>query len=391
MRLLSLLTQVLLLSSSVVNAWHPPECNQNKAEEVLLSIGSCCGALNYFLHNKTSYPDTSSYNASLASYWALQESEIHPSCIVSPTAAEDVSLAVFLLVAGNKVFPGQCQFAVRSGGHTAWAGSANIASGITIDMSNINEVTISKDQSVVRIGPGNRWSDVYSVLDTFNLSTSGGRVGDVGVGGLVLGGGISFFSPRYGWVCDNVLNYEIVLASGEIINANITSLPDLTIALRGGSNNFGIVTAFDMKVFPQGKFWGGVTINSISTRAAQMAAFEAFTGNPNYDKYAALINSYVYLGATNSWFIDNDLEYTEPVEYPAYFSNFTSFPASVNTLRITNLTALTIEITEGTPRGKSSQYCTNIPPQKSHTQDTHSPIQAAATSSPPPPSSTAQS
>ncbi len=58
------------------------------------------------------------------------------------------------------------------------------------------------------------------------LATSGGRVAIVGVGGLVLGGmrttvsmlekqyliahpgGISFFSPRYGFDCDNVVNFE---------------------------------------------------------------------------------------------------------------------------------------------------------------------------------------
>lgn len=32
---------------------------------------------------------------------------------------------------------------------------------------------------------------------------------DIGVGGLTLGGGMSFFSGRYGWACDNVVNYEV--------------------------------------------------------------------------------------------------------------------------------------------------------------------------------------
>jgi hypothetical protein len=36
-------------------------------------------------------------------------------------------------------------------------------------------------------------------------------------------GGLSFFSSREGFVSDNVLNYEIVLASGEIVNANAGS------------------------------------------------------------------------------------------------------------------------------------------------------------------------
>lgn len=56
---------------------------------------------------------------------------------------------------------------------------------------------------------------------------------------------------------DNVLNYEIVLASGEIVNANTNDNRDLWLALRGGSNNFGVVTRFDFRTFPQGPFWGG--------------------------------------------------------------------------------------------------------------------------------------
>lgn len=56
---------------------------------------------------------------------------------------------------------------------------------------------------------------------------------------------------------DNVLNYEIVLASGEIVNANADENRDLWLALRGGNNNFGVVTRFDFRTFPQGSFWGG--------------------------------------------------------------------------------------------------------------------------------------
>ena len=46
---------------------------------------------------------------------------------------------------------------------------------------------------------------------------------------------------------------QVVLASGQIVNANSTSHPQLFAALKGGSSNFGIVTGFDMKVFQQGK------------------------------------------------------------------------------------------------------------------------------------------
>lgn len=92
------------------------------------------------------------------------------------------------------------------------AGSANIAKGATIDLGAFQDVTISADQKTVDIGPGANWGQVYAVLDPAGLSAQGGRVGTVGVSGLLLGGGISFFAPRYGFACDNVQNYEVCIS-----------------------------------------------------------------------------------------------------------------------------------------------------------------------------------
>lgn len=56
----------------------------------------------------------------------------------------------------------------------------------------------------------------------------------------------------YGFARDNVLNMEVVLASGESVNANASHHADLFAALKGGQNNFGIVTRSDLRSFPQG-------------------------------------------------------------------------------------------------------------------------------------------
>lgn len=65
------------------------------------------------------------------------------------------------------------------------------------------------------------------------------NLGDVGVGGLLLGGGLSFLSAQYGLGCDSVVNYEVVLADSTIVNANEHSNSDLFWALKGGGNQFG--------------------------------------------------------------------------------------------------------------------------------------------------------
>lgn len=81
-----------------------------------------------------------------------------------------------------------CPFAVKSGGHAAFRGASNIQNGITIDLEHMNELSVSADKTVTHIGPGNRWEHVYAYLDPLNLAVIGGRNGDIGVGGLTLGG-----------------------------------------------------------------------------------------------------------------------------------------------------------------------------------------------------------
>jgi FAD/FMN-containing dehydrogenase len=53
-----------------------------------------------------------------------------------------------------------------------------------------------------------------------------------------------------------VRNYEVVLASGEIVNASPRENKDLYWALRGGGgSNFGLVTRFDLASFDHGQLW----------------------------------------------------------------------------------------------------------------------------------------
>jgi hypothetical protein len=67
------------------------------------------------------------------------------------------------------------------------------------------------------------------------------------------------FSTRTGFACDSVTEFQVVLASGEIAHANAQENADLFWGLKGGLNNFGIVTSMKMKTIKSGKIWGGIT------------------------------------------------------------------------------------------------------------------------------------
>lgn len=62
-----------------------------------------------------------------------------------------------------------------------------------------------------------------------------------------------------GFGCDSVIDFEVVLASGDVTHANTKYNADLWNALKGGLNNFGVVTSFKMKTFKSGNIWGGIT------------------------------------------------------------------------------------------------------------------------------------
>ncbi|KAK7184869.1 FAD binding domain-containing protein [Paraphaeosphaeria sporulosa] len=95
-------------------------------------------------------------------------------------------------------------------------------------------------------------------LERHSLTTPGGRVGRVGVTVLILGGGTSFHSTKHGFACDSLLDYEAVLASGDVIHANAIENTDLFISLKAGLNIVKTVTAFSIKTFPSSEIWGGM-------------------------------------------------------------------------------------------------------------------------------------
>lgn len=111
---------------------------------------------------------------------------------MKPQKAADVSVALRILYmtsrVGGLIGLKQAAFAIKGGGHTPWKGSSSVEDGITIDLAEMDAVELNDAKSVVSVGPGARWIDVYENLDPMGLSVSGGRVADVGVAGYVLGG-----------------------------------------------------------------------------------------------------------------------------------------------------------------------------------------------------------
>jgi FAD/FMN-containing dehydrogenase len=135
-----------------------------------------------------------------------------------------------------------------------------------------------------------------------------------------LSGGISFFSPERGWACDGVVNFEVVLASGEIVNANATSHSDLFAALKGGQNNFGVVTRFDLKAFPAGPIWGGRIVYGSNATTSLLSAYTEFKMG-QYDPYVAGWVTVRYNHTASTFNPVSILWYTKPAQQPGALKN----------------------------------------------------------------------
>ena len=147
---------------------------------------------------------------------------------------------------------------------------------------------------------------------------------------------------------------QVVFADGTIRMVTASSYSDLYWALRGGGNNFGIVTRFDMATYPLDDLWAGAQtfIYSDETSAAINNAFYHLGVNSAQDPYAQVIIAYAYAQSVGMYVIASDLQYSKPEPYPAILQNFTAVPGAIaDTMRIVNLPNLTTEFNDTNPGG----------------------------------------
>lgn len=268
------------------------------------------------------------YTVEQAHYWSSSTVAIKPACIIFPKSAAEVSAIIKVLGQNNETF------AVKSGGHSPNNYYASVSNGPLISTSKMNQVLLDQATGIVNIGPGNRLDEVAKKLDGTGWTFSGGRVGNVGVGGLVLNGGLSYLSAQYGWAASSVLEYEIVLADGTITTASASKNPDLFKALKGGGNNFGVVTAYITQAYKQGDIWGGnaVFLRSKDNDAKMLKAVRDFTEYCEDDKAAVIVTAErAVIGAVDSWILF--LFYDGPSPPKEVFKNFTDIGAVLNTAR----------------------------------------------------------
>lgn len=158
---------------------------------------------------------------------------------------------------------------------------------------------------------------------------------------LLTVGSISYFSAEHGLICDNVLEFEVVLANGRVVTASKTQNPDLFTVLKGGNNNFGIVTQFKFRTFTYAGMWGGLVIYPETTIQDQFKALINFSNNVDKNRKSATILIPFYQSKAGMELILNSYDHTETVVRPAAFDEFFAIPGNISdTTAVTNMSDL---------------------------------------------------
>src|SRR4029077_12085306 len=173
-----------------------------------------------------------------------------PALIVVPANSADVQATVrFAMANGLRVAP-------QGTGHGV-ATLGDLSDAVLARMHALRDVQIDVEAQQARVGAGVIWEEVVNPAAEHGLVALHGSSPDVGVAGYTLGGGLGWLARKHGLAANSVTAIEVVTADGEFHRVDHAHEPDLFFALRGGGGNFGVVTAFEFKLYPLEEAYAG--------------------------------------------------------------------------------------------------------------------------------------
>jgi FAD/FMN-containing dehydrogenase len=199
-------------------------------------------------------PQDEGYDAARAVHNGLIDRR--PAMIVRCRGTDDVVAALELARSSG------LDVSVRGGGHNV-AGRAVADGALMIDLSGLKGISIDAAQRTATAGGGVVWAELNGAAAEHGLAVTGGAISSTGIAGLTLGGGLGWLMAKFGLAADNLLSVELVTATGEVLQVDDGSHPDLFWALRGGGGNFGVATSLTYRLHPLETVVGGLIAHPI--------------------------------------------------------------------------------------------------------------------------------
>jgi FAD binding domain/Berberine and berberine like len=197
-------------------------------------------ALDASIEGEVILPDSPQYESVTKPAWVQYES-VRPQAVVRCRTPTDVAEAIALARRLG------WELAARGGGHCFAGRSAT--RGLVIDLSAMSSVVTS--DGIATAGAGARLGEIEERLAADALAIPAGSCPAVGIAGLTLGGGLGILGRTYGLTSDQLVQAQVVLADGRVVECDERQDDNLFWALRGaGAGQFGVVTSFAFRTLP---------------------------------------------------------------------------------------------------------------------------------------------
>lgn len=210
-------------------------------------------------------PDDERYDAERTGWQTARGHR--PDLVVGATSPADVQAAV--TYASRRGLP----VAVQGTGHASAAVAAE--GGVLITTERMSAVRVDADARTAWVAAGTRWGQVIREAAPAGLAPLSGSAPHVGAVSYTLGGGLALLSRTFGYAADHVRSLDVVTADGRLLHVTPDREPDLFWALRGGRDNFGVVTAMEIDLMPVATVYGGALVFPVE-KAAEV--FDTYLG-----------------------------------------------------------------------------------------------------------------
>ncbi|HEU4462814.1 MAG TPA: FAD-dependent oxidoreductase, partial [Solirubrobacterales bacterium] len=190
----------------------------------------------------------------------------HPSAVAFVESGEDIAAVVRFAAENGLRVSGQ------GTGHGAAALGA-LEDAILIKTERMRGVEVDSTARTARVEAGVLSVELAEAAQAQGLSSLPGSSPDVGVTGFHLGGGLSWFSRRYGFACNRVRAIELITADGAARTVDAENEPDLFWALRGGGGDYAIVTALHLDLVPVESAYAGAYLWPAAVGAEAMRLY----------------------------------------------------------------------------------------------------------------------
>ena len=206
----------------------------------------------------------------------------------------------------------------RNTGHD-YLGKSTGAGSLGIWLHNLKDIKIHDYQDkhytgkAITMGAGVQGIEAYEAADRAGLQVVGGECPTVGIaGGYTQGGGHSALSSRYGLGADQVLKWEVVDGSGNLITATRDNeYSDLYWALSGGGGGtYGVVWSVTSKAHP------GTPVSGLSLTFTNMADISKDTYYEAVTRFHATLPTIVDAGGMVVWFFTSTSFAISPITAP---------------------------------------------------------------------------